>query len=192
LEVREKLNEIGYGTHLPIVQRVRRLNTWKTKWKILISRLTSISMMIFNSSSLSYPKSYILLLFISYFTGNADVQIDFDSSASDDRICVRAGIDEELDQWRSDYAGKLVYTGDTWPADTISSRQRFGRTVLAIRPDKQLQITMAVLRPTVVKYNMGHDVNAVYFPQLGHLAVLTNRNMLVEFPAHLEWELRVG
>ena len=49
---------------------------------------------------------------------------------------------------------------------------------------------MAVLQPTVVKYRMGSDVNAVYFPQLGHLAVLTNRNMSVEFPAHLEWELR--
>lgn len=39
---------------------------------------------------------------------------------------------------------------------------------------------------------MGSDVNAVYFPQLGHLAVLTNRNMSIEFPAHLEWDLRVG
>jgi hypothetical protein len=51
---------------------------------------------------------------------------------------------------------------------------------------------MAVLQPTVVKYHMGSDVNAVYFPQLGHLAVLTNRNMSIEFPAHLEWELRVS
>jgi hypothetical protein len=51
---------------------------------------------------------------------------------------------------------------------------------------------MAVLQPTVVKYHMGSDVNAVYFPQLGHLAVLINRNMSIEFPAHLEWELRVS
>jgi hypothetical protein len=34
----------------------------------------------------------------------ANIQIDFDSSASDDRICIRAGIDPELDQWRNDYA----------------------------------------------------------------------------------------
>ena len=54
-----------------------------------------------------------------------------------------------------------------------------------------MKITIAVLHPTVVKYHMGSDVNAVYFPQLGHLAVLTNRNMSIEFPAHLEWELRV-
>jgi hypothetical protein len=39
---------------------------------------------------------------------------------------------------------------------------------------------------------MGDDVNAVYFPQLGHLAVLTNRNMSIEIPAHLEWDLRVS
>ena len=55
-----------------------------------------------------------------------------------------------------------------------------------------MKITMAVLQPTVVKYHMGSDVNAVYFPQLGHLAVLTNRNMSIEFPAYLEWELRVS
>jgi DNA mismatch repair protein MSH5 len=39
---------------------------------------------------------------------------------------------------------------------------------------------------------MGDDVNAVYFPQLGHLAVLTDRNMSIEIPAHLEWDLRVS
>jgi hypothetical protein len=51
---------------------------------------------------------------------------------------------------------------------------------------------MAVLQPTMIRYRMGSEVNAVYFPQLGHLAVLTDRNMSVEIPPYLKWELRVG
>jgi hypothetical protein len=56
------------------------------------------STMISSSSSLLFLRSYVPILV------ETDDKIDFDSSASDDRICIRAGIDPDLDQWRNDYA----------------------------------------------------------------------------------------
>lgn len=55
-----------------------------------------------------------------------------------------------------------------------------------------MNVTVAVLRPVVEQFRLGTEVNAVYFPQLGHLAILSGRIMANPIPAHLEWELRVS
>lgn len=57
--------------------------------------------------------------------------------------------------------------------------------------DVQTTVTLSVLRPVVMQYQLGMEANAVYFPQLGHLAVLTGRNMSVPIPPHIDWELIV-
>lgn len=58
--------------------------------------------------------------------------------------------------------------------------------------DCKTQITMAILQPQVIRHRMGSNVSAVYFPQLGHLVALTDRNMTIEIPPELDWDLRVG
>lgn len=58
--------------------------------------------------------------------------------------------------------------------------------------DHQTTVTLSVLRPIVMQYQFGMEVNAVYFPQLGHLAVLGGRSMVVPIPDHLDWELIVS
>jgi hypothetical protein len=58
--------------------------------------------------------------------------------------------------------------------------------------DYKTQITMAILQPQVIRHRMGSNVSAVYFPQLGHLVALTDRNMTIEIPPELDWDLRVG
>lgn len=43
-----------------------------------------------------------------------------------------------------------------------------------------------------MQYQIGMEANAVYFPQLGHLAVLTGRNLAYPIPEHINWELFVS
>ena len=66
-------------------------------------RYIPMSTAISSSSSPLSLRSYVLVLV------HTNAKIDFDSSASDDRICIRAGIDPELDQWRNDYACKSLH-----------------------------------------------------------------------------------
>jgi hypothetical protein len=100
LEVKNKLNEIGHGTHLPIVERVRDLQTG------IVLLIDQIDKHINEDINLFCTYISQIVRLQNYL---ADNQIDYDASAADDRISVRAGIDDELDQWRSDYACKLSH-----------------------------------------------------------------------------------
>ncbi|KAE8186247.1 hypothetical protein CF335_g7499 [Tilletia laevis] len=87
--------------------------------------------------------------------------IDFDESASESRICIKTGYDEELDQWKQLYAGL---------PDLLN------RIAQDIRPDVDPKFK---------------EITVCYFPQLGYLlAIPVTEDMSDQLPTLDGWDFQ--
>lgn len=88
-------------------------------------------------------------------------------SQNENRTCVRAGIDEELDKLREDYAGEVLngpwLTAGLEPLLVISFRE------LGANVQNQMSLIMSRNTPP----GLCEDVKVIYLPQLGCLVAVS-------------------
>lgn len=92
IEIKEKVASIGVSSAVPIVERVPEafLSTPDERSPRPSTRTCE------HSRFTSLKSSVLPILKLT--------QIDFDFSRDENRVCIRPGIDDELDLWRADYA----------------------------------------------------------------------------------------